>query len=83
MNFTQHPSNNKVLGAPPGWDQKAMTCHALPVTAIKQGDQVRMVSFWRPTESERAAIASGALVQLSIFSASHPPVHIGVEGVPD
>lgn len=81
MRFTQHPSNNRVLGAPVGWDQEVATCNALPVTVVPE--QGRQVSFWQPSEAEKKAIAEGALVELSVFGAGHPPVWIGVEGVPE
>lgn len=81
MRFTQHPSNNRVLGAPQGWDQGAVSCNALPVTMHQEQTGIRQVSYWQPSEAEKKAIAEGALVELSVFSAAHPPVWIGVEGV--
>lgn len=83
MWFTQHPSNNRVLGAPVGWKQQETPCHALPVTAIDDDGRTVMCSFWRPTKDEVAAIQNGALVQLWIHSAAHPPVSLTVEGVAD
>ena len=79
MRFTQHPSNNKVLGAPKGWDQKALECGALPVTQTEVDGKPAMVSFWRPSGDEIAQIQKGGLIAIWIISDSHPPVSIGVE----
>ena len=78
MDRTQHPSNNRVLGAPPGWDQKELPCSALPITdAQLDGHQV-MISFWQPDAAELAALNSGGKVSLCVFGFSHPPVAVGV-----
>ncbi|MHB1123713.1 MAG: hypothetical protein ACYC0T_13455 [Ramlibacter sp.] len=39
------------------------------------------ISFWRPSAAERAAIAAGALVQLTVQGRTHAPVLIGVDGM--
>jgi hypothetical protein len=83
VRFTQHPSNNRVLGAPAGWDQQALPCNALPVTFQSDETGPCFTSFWQPSDAEKKAIADGALVKLSIFNSTHPPVWIGVEGVPE
>lgn len=81
MNYTQHPTNNKVLGAPAGWSQKELPCGALPITAIPEGALTRMVSWWRPTKEELQAIAAGGLIQLHIIGNVHPVVAMAVDGV--
>lgn len=82
MRFTQHPSNNKVLGAPQGWDQAELPCGALPVTmALDQGLPV-MISFWRPTDEEILQLARGGLVALFIHGTTHPVVAMAVEAKP-
>jgi hypothetical protein len=83
MWFTQHHSNNRVLGAPAGWKQAELPCHALPVTVTEEDGRTVQCSYWRPTAAERLAIAGGALVQLWIHSAAHPPVSLTVEGIHD
>jgi hypothetical protein len=82
MNFTEHPTNNRNLGAPAGWDQQAMPCTSLPVT-LHEDPAVGpvWVSYWKPSEAERSAIAAGALIELTIFGGGHPPVALSVEGV--
>lgn len=79
MRYTQHPSNNHVLGAPPGWDQKELPCGALPVTQLLVEGKPAMVSFWKPDESDLAALAKGGMVTLWVYGASHPVVAVGVE----
>jgi hypothetical protein len=80
VNFVQHPSNNKVLGAPPNWDQSKTYCNALPVTSVVDGERVSLVSYWQPTPEELDAIKAGAPIMLWIHSAVHPVVSLGVEG---
>lgn len=81
MNRIQHPSNNAVLGAPAGWDQKALPCGALPITRTVWDGQAAVVSFWQPTAEELAALAAGASVQLWVVGVTMPPVALMV-GVP-
>lgn len=78
MRFTQRPSNNRVLGAPKGWDQKALECGALPITQTEVDGMPAMVSFWRPDAAELEALQKGALVALWVIGEAHPPVSIGV-----
>lgn len=78
MNRTQHPSNTRVLGAPPGWDQSHMPCDALPVTDHELDGMPAMMSFWRPSEAELQALLAGGLVALTVLGATHPPVSVGV-----
>lgn len=80
MRQTQHPSNNSVLGAPPGVGIEA--CTALAITRVQFPDGTPAVrSYWRPTDAERAAIASGALVELTVWGTTHAPLYVGVDGV--
>lgn len=76
---TQHPSNNKVLGAPEGWDQGEIPCGALPITVERDAEgNVFLTSYWQLSDEERAAIAGGGLVRLTILNNSHPVVALGV-----
>ncbi len=80
MRPTQHPSNNDVLRAPAG--ATVEECRPLAITRIKYEDGTPAVwSFWKPTEQEIQAIAGGAVIRLSAIGQTHPPVHIGVDGV--
>lgn len=75
MNYTQHPSNNAVFGAPKGWDQAEMPVGALPITITQDS----MVSFWRPTPEELAQLNNGGLVALHVMGRTHPVVALSVQ----
>lgn len=79
MNSVQHASNNRVLGAPSGWDQQSLPCDALAVTDAKLGDVACIVSFWKPTPEELAALNAGGFVALHVMGRNMPPVAIGVQ----
>lgn len=58
-------------------------CNALPVTHIRYEDGTpAIVSWWMPTEQERALIAYGHPIMLTLLSNTHPPVKIEVDGFP-
>jgi len=78
MRFIQHPSNNKVLGAPAGWDQKDLPCGALPVTVTDENGTPAMVSFWKPDADELAALNAGHSVHLWVLGSVHPVVSMEV-----
>lgn len=81
MRYTQHPSNNKVIGAPKGWDQKELPCGALPVTVCEEPNTgaTMIQSVWMPDEEEIAKLRAGKGVVLTVFGLVHPVVSIGVE----
>lgn len=80
MRPTQHPSNTSVLRPPPGATHDE--CVSLPITrAAYSNGQAVVLSFWRPSEAERKAIADGALILFTCWGTTHPPVYIGVDGV--
>ncbi len=79
MRYTQHPSNNHVLGAPPGWDQKELPCGALPITRVQMEGKPAMVSFWKPDAADLAVLAEGGTVALWVYGEVHPVVAVGVE----
>lgn len=82
MRPTQHPSNNAVLGAPPGVAHE--DCSALAITRVQFPDGMPGVrSYWQPSPAERLAIAQGALVCFTCWGHTHPPVHLGVDGMED
>lgn len=80
MNRHQHPSNNDVLGAPPGVPLDE--CNALPITRViwedTGGDGV--VSYWMPSTAELALLAVGRPVRLTVLGRTHPPLALGVDG---
>lgn len=79
MNRTQHPSNNAVLGAPIGWDQKDLPCGALPITRTMCEGKPAVASFWKPTAEELAALNAGGSVVLWVIGETMPPVALCVE----
>lgn len=81
MRPTQHGSNNRVLGAPKGWEQEHGTCSALAVTDRTTTQGPSLESYWRPSSAELTALNSGALVILSVMGSNMPPVALAVEGV--
>lgn len=79
MNRIQHPSNNAVLGAPAGWDQAELPCGALPVTRTLVEGKPAVVSYWRPSDEELAALNAGQYVALWVLGLTMPPVALEVE----
>jgi hypothetical protein len=80
MRATQHPSNTRVLGAPDGWKQDDLECHAIPVTDVVYPQGVRaLMSFWQPTAEELAVLNAGGLIGLSVIGVTMPPVAIFAE----
>ena len=79
MRYIQHPSNNFVLGAPGGWDQKAIECGALPVTRTQMQGHPVMMSFWKPDAADLEALAKGGSIALWVYGEQHPVVAVGVE----
>ena len=74
MNKVQHHSNNAVLGAPANWDQKVLPCNALPVTRAEVDGVPVVVSYWRPSPSDLAALNAGQHIALSVVGVTMPPV---------
>lgn len=81
MRPVQHPSNNDVLGAPPGVPIE--DCRPLYITRVKYqpSGMPAVWSYWHPSPAELAALAAGAPVRFSCWGMTHPPVSIGVDGV--
>lgn len=78
MRPTQHPSNNAVLGAPQGWDQKDQPCSALAITRLEWDGVPHVVSFWLPSPEELVALNAGHPVQLQVVGQTMPPVALVV-----
>lgn len=77
MRYTQHQSNNGVLGAPKGWDQGALPCGALPITRTEIDGIPAMVSYWRPEPEELAILNQGGFITVHVIGELHPPIAIG------
>ncbi len=77
MRVTQHPSNNAVLGAPPG--MSIDECKAAPITRTRYSDgSASVATYWQLTDDERAAIAAGGMVRVEVLGASMPPMIVSV-----
>jgi hypothetical protein len=74
----------KVINAPPDWVGE-IVCAPLYVEfiTIQSGDCLlpTMKSVWVPTPEERAAIAAGANIALTIVGIAHPPVQVALADV--
>lgn len=81
MRPVHHPTTNDVLLPPPGSTPEE--CQPLPVTRVRffPSGAPSVRSYWQPSEVERAAIAAGAPIFLSAMGMTHPPIHLGVDGV--
>jgi hypothetical protein len=68
------------------WREKAIAALAGGVAAPSRrcADGLAGVwSYWAPTQAEREAIYAGAMVRLGVVGITHPPLHLGVDGVED
>ncbi|SOY56849.1 hypothetical protein [Cupriavidus taiwanensis] len=79
MQRIQHPSNNDVLGAPAGWDQKELLVSALPITRTEVNGIPAVTSFWKPSPEELARLNAGGSVSLWVIGGTMPPVALEVE----
>lgn len=77
MSPIQHPSNNRVLGAPKGVPIE--DCRALAVTDVEMHGAPAVASFWRPDAQELALLNSGKAVVLFVQGQTHAPLFVGVE----
>jgi hypothetical protein len=79
VNRHQHPTNNDVLGAPPGVPLDE--CTALAITRVQYSDGTPAVaSYWLPTADELALLSQGRAVRLTVLGRTHPPLMLGVDG---
>lgn len=80
MNPTKHPSNNDVLGAPPG--VSIDECQDLPITRVvfHPSGRAGVMSYWQPSPEELRLLNEGRAVYLSCWGHTHPPVILGVDG---
>lgn len=65
-----------MLGASTGWDQAELPCGALPITRTHVGDLPAVVSYWRPSAEELAALKAGGIIALWVLGATMPPVSL-------
>lgn len=78
MNPSKIQGANAALGAPEDWDaDKQGECATLPVRINAEAGTIE--SAWEPSDEEKAAIAAGRPVILTIWGRLHPPVSVNVE----
>lgn len=80
MRPTQHPSNNRVLGAPAGVSQDDLPCSAIAITDCVHAGVRSIASFWRPSAEGLAMLNSGALVALIVPGTTMMPAALEVVG---
>lgn len=73
--------SNLSMRPPEGWTEEQ--CGVLPVCHVRVPveDSVvnGFVSCWQPTDQERADIAAGKPVWLTVLGEGQPPVNVGTE----
>jgi hypothetical protein len=75
MDIVTFEGYERVLGAPPDWDEATHgPCQGLPVGRIGGA----WVSVWRPTSEEYARLCAGGDICLHVFSNGHPAVGLSV-----
>jgi hypothetical protein len=81
MNPTQHRTSNRVLGAPPGWNQAELPCNAVAIRdGVEPDTNLRTVTtHWRPDADELALLNRGGLVTLTVPGITMAPARLGVE----
>lgn len=79
MRCVQHRSNNRVIGAPAGWDQDELPCNAVPVTDDYMVGLPCVTTYWRPTPDELERLKNGGLVRLWVAGRAMIPVAMSVE----
>ena len=76
MKPVRHPSNNRTLGAPVGWDQSGLPVEPLGITDTVIGGVSCVLSFWQPDAVDLVNIAAGRPVGLSIVGRTMPPASL-------
>lgn len=71
MNIAHIEGATRVLGVSQGY-------RGLPIVDTLFGDAPAMISEWLPSADERAAIAGGKSIFLSVLGTQHPPVLLEV-----
>lgn len=66
MTPIQHPSNNRVLGAPKDWDQQVLSCNVIAIIDVEHEGVPSVQTFWRPNHQELVDLVNGGSVCLSV-----------------
>jgi hypothetical protein len=73
MNVQRTATTNKTFKLPGGTEE-----NDLPVTVGEEDGHPTISSFWLPTDEERAKLAAGAYVELTVWGQGTPPVALRV-----
>lgn len=76
MNPIMHPTNNRQLPAPIGWDQSDVPCETIAVTEARVEGVAVIASWWMPTPGELATLNAGGAVCLICAGQTMPPVQV-------
>jgi hypothetical protein len=79
MKPVSHPSNTRTLQAPAGWDQGDVPVEPLGITDQLISSLPFIWSFWEPDAADRASIANGGKLVLSLLGRTMPPAMLMVE----
>lgn len=75
------PRTNRVLGAPPDWNESHGPCVGLPIKVTGANEETALSSYWKPSAEELAQLCTGAKVKLTVYGFGHPAVWVGAEFV--
>lgn len=78
MHYTQHTSNNGVLGAPINTDQETNPVSALPITREIEVNVPVVKSFWLPEKEELEAINRGLPIMITQVGITISPMRVEV-----
>lgn len=74
MNPLMIPGWNNVLRKPKNWDDRKGACVDLYVRARMKYGLPEMVSSWRPSPAELAALNRGLPLLITVLGRTHPPI---------
>lgn len=78
MDIATIKGKTRSLGAPPDWDESKGTCETLPVRDVQTDIGHCMISAWKPSAEELAALNAGQAVHLWVYGIAHPVVSVTV-----
>lgn len=79
MKPVEFEGQTTLLAPPPGTPRG--TCGALPVKVVRDKTPFggSMLSCWKPSPEDLAALNAGAHVVLAVYGGGHPPVWLDVQ----
>jgi hypothetical protein len=77
------PGATRIIGAPTDYKLRTLHCEAMAIREVETSAGPMMVSHWKPTDAELAALMANGKIELWIAGVYHPVVCVAVEGVRD